>query len=73
KRYRRLGIGQALALHIFEQHPGTWEVCQLPGHTEAVSFWKRIINNYTAGIFKEMVNGYEDWQGSILQFNNSFD
>ncbi|MDJ0616060.1 MAG: GNAT family N-acetyltransferase [Calothrix sp. MO_192.B10] len=70
KRYRRQGIGKALALHVFDQHRGMWEVCQLPGHTEAVAFWKRIISDYTAGIFKEIVNGYGEWQGSILQFDN---
>lgn len=68
KRYRHQGIGQALAWHVFEQCRGTWEVRQLPGNVEAMSFWKRIIGDYTAGAFKEIVDGYGEWKGPILQF-----
>lgn len=71
KRYRRQGIGKTLAIHIFEQHPGMWEVRQLPGHREAVDFWRNIISDYSAGIFQEMADGYRDWRGSIFSFDNS--
>ena len=70
KRYRRQGLGQALALHVFEQYRGIWEVRQLPGNIRATSFWKRIIGDYTAGAFKEIVEGYGEWQGPIFQFTN---
>ena len=70
KRYRRQGFGQKFAVQVFEQHRGTWEVCQLPGNIRATSFWKRIIGDYTAGAFKGIVNGYGRWQGPILQFTN---
>ncbi|MEM9164716.1 MAG: GNAT family N-acetyltransferase [Cyanobacteria bacterium P01_F01_bin.4] len=71
KRYRRQGLGRAMAMHIFEQHPGIWEIRQLPGHTEAVTFWKNTIRDRTPEIFKEILGGYGDWPGPILQFNYS--
>lgn len=70
KRYRRQGLGQKFAVQVFEQQRGTWEVRQLPGHVRATSFWRRIIGDYTAGAFKEIVHGYGGWPGPILQFTN---
>jgi hypothetical protein len=32
KRYRRAGVGLALAQHVFRSHPGPWEVGQMPGN-----------------------------------------
>ena len=70
KRYRHQGLGQKFAVYVFEQHCGTWEVRQLPGHMRATSFWRRTIGDYTAGAFKEIANGYGAWPGPILQFTN---
>jgi predicted acetyltransferase len=70
QRYRRQGLGQKFAVHVFEQHCGTWEVRQLPGNVRATSFWKRIIGDYTAGAFKEIAEGHGEWKGPILQFTN---
>ncbi len=70
QRYRHQGLGQQFAVHVFEQHRGIWEVRQLPTHVSATLFWKRIISTYTAGAVKEFVDGYGNWQGPILQFNN---
>lgn len=70
KRYRRQGLGQQFALYVFEQHRGTWEVSQLPGHTQATLFWQRIIEGYASGAVKAFAEGYGKWQGPILQFSN---
>ena len=70
KRYRRQGLGRVLAWHVLEQHRGIWEVRQLPGNERAMSFWQGIIGDYTAGVFKEIIDGYGEWKGPILQFTN---
>lgn len=70
KRYRRQGLGQALARHVFAQHRGIWEIRQLPDNARATFFWKRTIGLYTAGAFKEILDGYGEWKGPILQFTN---
>ncbi len=71
QRYRGQGLGQQFATHVFEQHRGVWEVRQLPGNARATSFWKRLIEDYTVGAYKEITEGYGAWQGPILQFNNA--
>ncbi|MEO1404346.1 MAG: GNAT family N-acetyltransferase [Cyanobacteria bacterium J06635_1] len=60
RRYRRQGLGRAMAMHIFEQHPGIWEIRQLPGHIEALTFWKNTIRDRTPETFKEILGGYVD-------------
>ena len=70
QRYRRQGLGRVLALHVFEQCRGTWEVRQLPGNVRATSFWKDLIGDYITGAFKEIVDGDGEWKGPILQFTN---
>ncbi|MEM7067081.1 MAG: GNAT family N-acetyltransferase [Cyanobacteria bacterium P01_B01_bin.77] len=72
KRYRRQGLGKILAIHVFEQHPGMWEVRQLPNHREAVVFWRNTIGGYSAGMFQEIPDGHRDWRGSIFSFDNGF-
>jgi predicted acetyltransferase len=71
KRYRRQGIGQKFAVQVFGQRRGVWEVRQLPGNTDALVFWRCVIGEYTGGAFREMADGYGEWQGCVQQFSNA--
>ena len=53
KKYRRKGIGGAVAMQLFDLHKGQWEVYQKEGNTPARLFWNKIINEYAKGRFKE--------------------
>ena len=53
KRYRKEGIGKAIALRIFELHKGHWEVFQKESNKPAQLFWNKVISDYTQGQFKE--------------------
>lgn len=53
KKYRREGIGKAVAGRIFDLHKGQWEVFQKETNKPAQLFWNKIIDEYTAGHFKE--------------------
>ena len=55
KKYRRKGIGKAVAEQIFNSHKGQWEVYQKESNKPAQVFWNRIIDEYTKGQFKERV------------------
>jgi predicted acetyltransferase len=69
KRYRRSGAGRALAMHVFAQHPGPWEIGQVPGNTAAYSFWRRVIAEATGGTFTEVQVTEGWWQGVVQQFS----
>ena len=43
KRYRRQGIGQAMAFNVFDRFRGVWEIRVLLQNTEAILFWRKII------------------------------
>lgn len=52
-RERRLGVGRDAARLIFNRFAGTWEVSEFLYNAPAVTFWRSIVNEYTAGKFKE--------------------
>ncbi len=53
RKYRRLGIGKAVAAQIFDLYKGQWEVFQKESNKPAQIFWNKVINEYTKGQFKE--------------------
>lgn len=53
RKYRGKGIGQAVAFHLFDLHPGEWEVAEVPKNVAAQAFWRKIIGRYTNGHFKD--------------------
>jgi predicted acetyltransferase len=68
KKYRRSGLGAALARHLFEALPGPWEVGQMPGNLAAQAFWRRVIPQYSGGAFTETALTSGWWQGSVQSF-----
>ena len=68
KKYRRAGNGLALARHVFECHPGAWEVGQMPGNAAARQFWRRVVSSVTQGDFVELEVTQGWWQGTVQQF-----
>jgi predicted acetyltransferase len=53
KKYRREGIGRAIAIKVFNLHKGQWEVYQKISNNPAQVFWNSVISEYTKGQFKE--------------------
>lgn len=54
RRHRRQGLGRRAASRLFEQHPGLWEVTQLPRNAPAIAFWRQVIGAHTQGTFQEV-------------------
>ncbi|MBQ0960937.1 GNAT family N-acetyltransferase [Ideonella sp. 4Y11] len=69
KRYRRCGVGRALAQHVFAAHPGPWEVGQMPGNAAALAFWRRVIADHSPTGFTEqqVTDGW--WRGTVQRFD----
>lgn len=55
RKYRRTGIGKAVAEQIFNLHRGQWQVYQMESNQPAQAFWHKVIAEYTSGQFIERV------------------
>lgn len=55
RRYRRAGLGRALATHIWDLYRGPWIVRVYQRNVPALPFWRTAISTYTGGRFHEEV------------------
>jgi predicted acetyltransferase len=69
KKYRRSGVGRALARAVFDALPGTWEVGQMLRNEPAQAFWRKIIGEYTGGAFVERELRGQWWEGRVQCFD----
>ena len=70
RKYRRRGIGCAVACQIFDRFPGKWEVQQMVSNQRAQFFWRRVIAHYTNGQYHEVTLHDERWHGPVQFFDN---
>jgi predicted acetyltransferase len=68
RNYRRRGVGERAAKAIFDRLPGSWEIRQRSSNVDAVAFWRRVIERYTHGAFREVTWHDEIWQGPVQFF-----
>jgi predicted acetyltransferase len=71
KKYRKAGHGLALARHVFQSHPGAWEVGQMPGNAAARQFWRSVVSRVTQGSFAEVEVTQGWWQGTVQRFTSA--
>ena len=69
KKYRHADLGTALARHVFESHPGLWEVGQMPRNLSAQAFWRKVIASLTHGRFAEVQVTEGWWKGVVQRFS----
>ncbi len=70
RKYRRKGVGRAVAQRVFDELPGKWEVRVIAANTPAQGFWRRVISDYTGGRFDEREFTNDDWTGPVFWFEN---
>jgi predicted acetyltransferase len=68
KRYRRNGAGAALARHVFERHPGPWEIGVMFANLPAQAFWRAVVTDVADGPVVEVRITEGWWQGEVQQF-----
>jgi predicted acetyltransferase len=56
RNHRRRGIGRAASALIFSRFAGAWEVGEAQSNSEAVAFWRRVIQGYTHGRYRERLS-----------------
>jgi len=52
-KFQNKGIGHYIAMQLFSQFSGMWEVMQIPNNIPALSFWRKIIQQLTKGQYTE--------------------
>ncbi len=62
RRYRRRGVGRAMAHLMFDTFRGYWEVTEIAANIPAQMFWRRVIDEYTGGHFEEFTTFEEGLQ-----------
>lgn len=68
RKWRRRGIGRQVAVTIFAQFPGSWEVALQRHNASAHAFWRAVIDAYTGGAFEEIDVHPPAWDGPVLRF-----
>ena len=53
RKYRRNRVGQNAVEEIFNMHEGKWLVSQFDYNLPAITFWRRVVSEYTKGNYKE--------------------
>jgi len=59
RTFRRRGIGRFAVELILNRFAGRWEITEYLRNPVAVSFWRRVVANYTQGRFQERVTNGE--------------
>jgi predicted acetyltransferase len=57
--WRRRGIGRLAVELILNRFAGRWEITEYLRNPGAVSFWRRVVANYTQGRYQERVSNGE--------------
>jgi predicted acetyltransferase len=70
RRYRRQGLGALAARELFRRFPGPWEVRERPANVGAIAFWRRVIDGYTEGAFREAIWADGAWRGPVQLFTS---
>jgi predicted acetyltransferase len=68
RKYREHGLGRQVAFWIFDHFPGEWRVSQETGNLPAQAFWRKIIADYTTGVFTDTFQDDADWRGPTQLF-----
>lgn len=70
-KFQGKGVGKQVAIELFNQFPGNWEVQQMPPNLPAIHFWKKVIAAYTDNQFteaKKMIQEPEPHENIVLSF-----
>ncbi len=70
KKYRSEGLGRKLALKMFQQFFGRWEVRTLTKNIRAKKFWREIIEQYASESMKEFTDNVKDKEVTFWTFTS---
>lgn len=53
-KFQGKNVGRHIAIKLFDQFAGLWEVCAIPENAKANVFWEQVIEEYTRGNFEKV-------------------
>lgn len=68
RRYRKRGIGAAVAREIWRRFPGSWEVRVLESNEPAWAFWEATITAFTGSSVEEAVTHMQEKRWQVFSF-----
>ena len=68
RRYRRRGVGQFLAEHVWSLYPGKWVVRVFQRNLGALPFWRVVVSGYAGGAYEEDIREVEGLRWSYFTF-----
>lgn len=51
-KYRGMGVGKQVAMRLFDQHRGPWEICYWKNNIPAGKFWTKVVEEYTGNHYQ---------------------
>lgn len=73
RRYRRHGVGQALAHHVWRQYPGAWLVRVYQRNSPALSFWRHAVASHCGSNYREETRTVDSRRWSYFTFESGGD
>jgi len=55
-KYRKAGVGNFVATELFDKYKGVWELNTVKTNAASIAFWKKVVSDYTNGIFEILPN-----------------
>ena len=55
-KYRGTGVGKYAANYLFDKFQGAWQLNTVNRNTGSVAFWKKVIGDYTGGVYEIVPN-----------------
>ena len=70
RSFRRKGVGMAAAAAAFDRFKGPWEIRQHDEAVAATAFWRRAVDRYTRGSYREVRWNDGAWIGPVQMFSS---
>lgn len=66
RKFRRHGVGKAVACSLFDRFQGSWQVRQMLANTPAQAFWRNVVGTYTGNRFVETTKRIEEYDTEMI-------
>ncbi len=70
RKYQGKGVGRRAACMLFDLFQGKWQISETKRNVPAQNFWRKVVGEYTKGVFREEVlpdQDYGEWMSGPTQ------
>lgn len=71
RKFRKQGLGKAVAFAVLDLHPGVWEVHCLYRNRIGLAFWRTVLTEYCGDRLSQQEYIIDGWEGILMYFVNS--